>query len=502
MKKIINYNIKGKYQKNQFQKYYKSQNTIYYTNPNKVLLSSFNQSNLRNIFNIEKEKESIKKITNKKTPERTNEYNSKKLKKLKLSKFLSLNMTISDNNDSNLIKKINKNTNNSVLSNKKSFFNINPVNFSKNNIFQEFLDRNNLFKKMKIQKNNVDIKNPLKNQFYPEENTIKLQQRKKIFIKCKNKLNNYSKSFLYSINYNRKEDSRTYKRNKIIERSNIVNSTKKNNNIKNKKNLADYSLKNVLSKNNSMQINNIIKKHNKKNDIIRNKISNIHKFKTYISNLQNKSILNADNSYTFSKINKKLKENKMDMKKKMRLNRYRYINNNISSKPTNFSSIITSEKNARSSKKSKKDIVDPKNKNENKRKFLFEFLINPELESNNTTQEYESKFLNYELGIPDEFSSLNNIDKKKNENKENKERNENEKIEYEKPVEEMEKIAYQIIHNSNYKYKKISFFNHESLNTKNRKNKDNIINNDINEFKDGEQIQNVLTLFVSRDNKK
>ncbi len=80
------------------------------------------------------------------------------------------------------------------------------------------------------------------------------------------------------------------------------------------------------------------------------------------------------------------------------------------------------------------------------------FILNYTIESNEKdTQEYESKFLNYELGISDKISTLNYTLDNNNQNYENK------KNEYEKTVEEIERIANQIINNSNCKNKKIFF---------------------------------------------
>ena len=108
------------------------------------------------------------------------------------------------------------------------------------------------------------------------------------------------------------------------------------------------------------------------------------------------------------------------------------------------------------------DGTEEKNKKENSFKNLNNF-INLDTESNGVeAKEYESKFLNYELGVSDKIStSIYNLD---NNNYKN---NENTKNECEKPVEEIEKIADQIINKSNYKTKHISFLQKFATNIKN-----------------------------------
>ena len=139
-------------------------------------------------------------------------------------------------------------------------------------------------------------------------------------------------------------------------------------------------------------------------------------------------------------------------------------NNNISSRQTIFSSYITSEKNVLSMIKSN-DGSEEKNKKEKSLKNSND--INLESESNDVeTKEYESKFLNYELGVSDKMSNNDyNLDNNKYKN------NETIKNEYEKPIEEIEKIADQILNKSNYKDKHISFLQNILMNIKN--NKDN-----------------------------
>ena len=127
----------------------------------------------------------------------------------------------------------------------------------------------------------------------------------------------------------------------------------------------------------------------------------------------------------------------------------------ISSRPTNISSYLTSE-----GKEITKNINEPINKNHFINKIILNkiFLMKKKILLNLTTelnekytQEYESKFLNYELGNSEEISSTINYysgNSIKN--------NENIRYEYERPLEDIEKIANEI-YKSNKKNKKIYF---------------------------------------------
>ena len=110
------------------------------------------------------------------------------------------------------------------------------------------------------------------------------------------------------------------------------------------------------------------------------------------------------------------------------------------------------------------------------------FILNYTIESNGKdTQEYESKFLNYELGVSDKLSTLNYTSEDNNLN------NEDIKNEYEKPVEEIEEIANQILNNSNYINKRKSLLHNRLNNQNNRMSKEiTIYNDDIEELKKGE----------------
>ena len=170
------------------------------------------------------------------------------------------------------------------------------------------------------------------------------------------------------------------------------------------------------------------------------------------------------------------------------------INNTKKDNSSKLTNISSSDKNE-ISKKSPIDIpkksYDLKNENFLKKNTFLERQATLKMAAEiyeNDTQDYESKFLNYELGISDKVSTINNLD-------ETIKKKEVIKNECEKTVEEIEKKAKEI-YNSEYKYQgKTNENNIISNNTLSHIN----LNNDIEEFKEGEEIHNIFTLF---DNKK
>ena len=221
---------------------------------------------------------------------------------------------------------------------------------------------------------------------------------------------------------------------------------------KNKLSLLKRIPKNFGSLLNKIVRNNI--KNKNKTDALLKRNENLKKFYTYKNECENS--FNNPNSITHSRINIKTSERNINIK----LSKSKNMNNNISSRQTIFSSYITSEKNVLSMIKSN-DGSEEKNKQENELKSINNYL-NLKSESNEVeTQEYESKFLNYELGVSDKISNNNYDLDNKNLNKYTKNKNE-----YEKPVEEIEKIAEQIINKSNYKNKQISLLKNIIVNIK------------------------------------
>jgi hypothetical protein len=221
---------------------------------------------------------------------------------------------------------------------------------------------------------------------------------------------------------------------------------------------------------------------NKKNPIkidLNNYYKNLNSLKPN-KNIRNKSYLNK----LYPGANFSKKEKKYIVKNSKNINNIN-MNMNNSSKLTNISSYVASEKNI-NSKKSLTNNIDLI-----KEKILI--LFKSDLKEKES-QDLESKFLNYELGLSDKVSTINNNFLDDNIIYQNK----NVKYEEcEKSFEEIEKIAKEI-YNSEYKNKIKSFFNHRKKKENNSYiSKDIGLNNDIEELKDGEEIQNVLALYVN-----
>ena len=163
----------------------------------------------------------------------------------------------------------------------------------------------------------------------------------------------------------------------------------------------------------------------------------------------------------------------------------RNVNMNNSSKLTNISSHASNL----NSKQKPIQLINKSNDNINKLKKIF--LLKLKIDSNESEeQEYESQFLNYDLGLSDEITSSKNnyLDEKLFLSNKNKIVNE-----CEKPVEEIEKLANEI-YNSQYKPKKMSYI--YAL----KQNLD--INDNTEELKEGEEIKNILLFNVNKKNKE
>ena len=335
-------------------------------------------------------------------------------------------------------------------------------NISKSNIFK--MAKKNMNSTLNFKKSSVLSKK----KYIKGENTIKSLRNKLTNENSKKSLSKYSKSFIQIKNTNnlmKFDINKIYKSKETIkEKDNTLDNGRKHITLREKKNFTNskLSLLKRIPKNYGSVLNKIIRNNIKqKNNEFNKRNNNLIKFNTYKNDYDN-SLINQ-NSITHSKINIKTTENNNNGNVNIKLSKN--VNNNISSRQTIFSSYITSEKNALSMIKSNGDSEE-KNKKENSLKNLNDY-INLESESNDVeTKEYESKFLNYELGVSDKISTNNyNLD---NNNYKN---NENIKNEYEKPVEEIEKIADQILNKSNYKNKNTPFFHNILVNIKN--NKDN-----------------------------
>jgi len=361
--------------------------------------------------------------------------------------------------------------------NKKEYYYTNKNN-EKYSLYN--ISKSNIFKipKKVIKNMNSTLNNKIshvlsKKNNNKDGNAIKSIRNKFLSEKSKNNLCNYSKSFIQmkTTNHLMKFEfdmNKLYKsKEKIREKDTTLDNGRKNISLreKEKKNFTNskLSLLKRIPKNYGSVLNRIVRnnlKNKNKNSTFDIRNENLNKYNTYKNNYEN-SLINQ-NSITHSRINIKTSENNNG---NINIKLSKNVNNNISSRQTIFSSYITSEKNMLSMIKSNGGSEE-KNKKENSLKNLNDDM-NLESELNDVeTKEYESKFLNYELGVSDKISTNNNNYNLDNNNN-NYKINEIIKNELEKPVEEIEKIADQILNKSNYKNKHISFLQNILMNIKN-----------------------------------
>ena len=269
------------------------------------------------------------------------------------------------------------------------------------------------------------------------------------------------------------------KNNQYISNKNIIlNNIKKSKifNSNNKYN-ADFSPKKKIDAyNNKSQIINkgfpiIFEKGNALNYYYSNyihnqKITDSEKYYKRNNNMKNNK--NSNKLKIKNGLRKKIIINKMEKKEKTR-------NFNLKKNLFNTRTFIVSKKEKRAPKKIQKQsdrIIIKKN-------ILLKMLTNSKT---NEFKENESKFLNYELANSDTESTLTNFLYNNNININNQEI-----IENESPIEDIERKANEI-YNSGFRKKNMSYIRFLS--------KDLDLNNEIEELKDGERIQNILTLSV------
>jgi hypothetical protein len=406
-------------------------------------------------------------LKNNRTPDREYGKESEYIKKYKI---LKKSNNIFRAKTQNKLFPNKNNISNANQLNKKDYYYTNKnnekyslYNISKRNILK--LPKKNI-KNMNSTLNNTKSHIISKKKYLKKGNTIK-SINKFLSENSQKSLNNYSKSFIEiktTKNIMKFNINKIYKsKGKIKEKDNTLDNVRKNISLREKINFTNSKLSILkrIPKNYGSLLNKIVRnniKNKNKNDTFVKKNENLSKFHTYKNDYEN-SLINQ-NSITHSRINIKTSENN---NKNININLSKNVNNNISSRQTIFSSYITSEKNVLSIIKSN-DGSEEKNKKENSLANLNDFInLESESESNDVeTKEYESKFLNYELGVSDKISTnnynLDNINYKNNETIKN---------ECEKPVEEIEKIADQIINKSNYKNKHISFLQNILMNIKN-----------------------------------
>ena len=486
----LNYDSQVYYTKTFFKKNNnKKPNAIYYLSLEKVRYSSIDQKKINTTINKAKEKN--KKLTNK-TIDNKKETSLQKDKKYSKaynslfntysndykSNYINKNLfefynEINETNGMNNIHKKRNNNNNKNFSFKKNDKIKKSFNLSKNKVIKNISYSRNRIKGLKdISLNETESWIKFKNNIFNNNKNESIKE-KMIFKKYKNKINNYSLSFVYNNDF-----KINFANNEIEKNGNgNCNTTKYKNSF-----IRKEKIKSLYNINNS-RIKKSIKIKNKKNDNNVNKDTNDKIISSYTSKGKIK------NRY---KCNQKLPKSIKVFK-----------NLNISSKPTFFSSYLNSEQNMKSSLISNEYIKQNKirlNKNQNTGLPLNDnYKLNYTIDSNGKDlQEYESKFLNYELGISDKISTSNyTLDNNNNNNIYNKEDIMNE---YEKPVEEIEEIADKIINNSNYRNKTVSMVNNIFINNNNLNRKETFYNDDIEELKKGEKIQKVLNLYVSKNN--
>lgn len=454
---IFNYNQKY-ISKNPFEMNSKKLNPLYYSKSKKVLFSSVKLGK-KNIFknsisfylkrnNISNEKKIAKKYTNQIRLNRIE--NSQEIKNCNI---LSKNISISDMSKERFYKKYNSNNNkfkNKIFCSKDKSYNRNKFNNKEINENINLTENNEL----KI----LDIKKSFKNN--NAINTIHTNSRNTCFYLRNNnfldtnkcsiirldkkttiKLIRFPKNYFSSISKNnilsKNNISKKHIINKTIEKQSSSNLVNKDN-IKNKKDIIKE-----MNNSNGFKINNKIS--NKKN-ICKKKLENNIKTQKIIkisdnSNLGKDLTLKEKFLPPFLRTNKKIGKNI----KKIEINK---CNNNISSKPTYYTSFLNSEKNLIEPKTPYFAIQNNKNKNPIKRVKAKENIF-LDLSIDSIEKNTQSKFLNYELGESDIKSTINyNLDN--NSDTQNNRINESKKIEYEAPIEEIEKIAYEVINNSNF----------------------------------------------------
>ena len=303
----------------------------------------------------------------------------------------------------------------------------------------------------------------------------------------KNHLLNETKKneFLKIKNLNKIEKEKKDKRQNIS----LTFTTFKSIFIKNLSNKKIDKNKNKYNLNNKKKYTNKIKANYNSLNLTKENFNNL-------INCQNLTKMSSKNGKKFSKkkklnseINLSIKikrKNKKDLLIGKKEKNKKYISNNItinmnnSSKLTNISSYGTSENNI----KSKKILNEDKNKNDIN---IIKAKIYQKLDSvlkENEVQEYESKFLNYELGFSDKESSTKNYNIEKAIYKNNKEIFPNEQ---EKLIDEIEKIANEL-YNSEKTYKQKSYI--ENLYK-------GELNKNIDELKNGEKIKTIFSFEIN-----
>ena len=479
-KKNIKSNKKENYSKNPFIMTHNNSNELIYLGPENDYFSSFKSK-------ISKTTLTSGRVKSKKLTNIHSKYEKKQIKThLNKKYFPTVNNSLIYKNCCTDI------TNDYYFNNLNRYF-----SSSKNEVL------NNIKKEKKFNQHLYYSLN--KKESSQENDSIKLIKKNILKTSYLNKDNNFSKSSFKLSNNIIKLDFSLFKNSKEKQINcnlgkNYIYSKGKRNHLNNNLSLANKNSPKYCLKLKKKIENNL--KNNIKTDVIykckyKEKKLNNNKYKLNISSKlkpPKKLAINIPN-ISLVELSNKNKENK-NKEKDVEVDKN--INNNNSSKPTIFSSYPASEEKLKSIIISDNEIL---NQNKDKKKAAKNLLIkdksllNLESELNEEeTQEFESKFINYELGLSDRKSNLNYNLEFNNQNNQN---NENIWNEYEKTAEEIQKKAELIINKSNFMNKKISYF--KNNNKYIRLCKDLLINDDIEELKEGEEIQNVNKYFIQNN---
>lgn len=419
--------------------------------------------------------------------------------------LLKKNSKIKNNNKCNKIIN-NDNKKENVLF-KKNMMELKKTNNNKFSSTDNFGNGNNC-------KKNINSKLIFSNIQIFKKNNRKLKFRKNISLPgnyCKNKTVNYLIKKNKSQFYNKKKLKFNISQNNKNNSTTFLDEKRQQMFLTTKKSYMNTNKKLIYNKNNNGK---------KLGRIINNTKSFTTIFHNHLNNLNNSLNKTANKEF---KINKKIKTIKLTKIPKKNAKKNKSFektnnnnNNNLSNntKPTYFSSFIKSEKNGgngamMSTRKIEEFHLNKKANNTNtefevnnfiNKKFtnfiehMKFFYINPESQKikqdNSNIKESESKFLNYDLGQTNGPSLMldsilhsninntaNNIDNNKNFNEIN---HKNDVAECEKTVEEIEKLANEMFANSSFMGNDIA--TNEDF--------------DIEEFKEGEDIQKILSLNI------
>ena len=424
--------------------------------------------------------------------------------------------TINETNSNTINQKLRKISTVKLLHQKK--INIGANNQIINNDDNLFLrDKNNLINKnsknIDIKRNTVNNENFNSNKKYIENNRLEIFKKKALTIFNRN---NSRELFMTYFKKSKPKNFDRYCKNKNFTES-------KANLLSNKmKNIYKSKLLKAKTTNNSIIIKKLFSKFSSKD---KNKIKTNDKknFKINFNNKLNKIEIKICRSEMNLLPNTLIKKNKLKFlnekknnnnnnnnlqplfspkNKKSPITENKVVNNeqnnnSTNTKPTNISSFLTNEMNNEPT--INKLYESPiKRTNFSEHKDFINFLNNNNLyllDNSSKNKDYESKFLNYELGQTNSLSQIADSLICSLNNDYNNSKNNEKIIEYEKSAEEIYKDAYNILDSNNklervYLNNKIKDYNYE-LN----------FGENIDELKEGENINRIINLYINYNNK-